>query len=57
MDASPSMSAILPRLEEIRITFDGLERSGCMAWKRWIGMRVLDSKCEIRDGREVERMG
>jgi hypothetical protein len=34
-----------------------LERSGCRVWKRWIGRRVLDSKCERRDGRGVERMG
>lgn len=51
------MSAILPRLEEIRITFDGLQRRGWRIWKVWIGMRVLDSKCESRDGRGVEMMG
>ena len=39
------------------MTFDGLESKGKMAWKSWIGKRVLDSKCSIKEEIVVERAG
>jgi hypothetical protein len=55
--AGPSISLILPKLEEIKTIFEGVESKGNRVWKRWIGSRVLDSKCSTTDGRVVERVG
>jgi len=51
------MSLMLPSDEEMRITFEGVERSGNRVWKSEIGRRVLDSKCSSREGRGVWRVG
>ena len=56
--AAPSMSEILPRLEEMRMTLEeGVERRGYRVWKAWIGRRVLDSKCASTLGSGVWRVG
>jgi hypothetical protein len=51
------MPAILPKLEDIKITFAVGERSGNKVWKRWIGRRVLASKCSCISAIVVDRMG
>lgn len=52
------MSEILPRLEEMRMTFEeGVERRGYRVWKAWIGRRVLDSMCASTLGSGVWRVG
>lgn len=48
---------MLPRLEEIRTTFEGVERRGNTAWKVAIGKRVLVSKWEVTEERGVESVG
>ncbi len=53
----PSISPILPRLEEIKMTFALKERSGNSVWNMVIGSRVLASKCVVRLARDVEMIG
>jgi hypothetical protein len=51
------MSPILPKLEEIKMTLAGEERSGNKVWNVVIGSRVLVSKCVCMAERGVERIG
>jgi hypothetical protein len=51
------MSAMLPKLEDIKITFAAGERSGNSVWKRWIGSKVLVSKCSCNSASVVESVG
>jgi hypothetical protein len=51
------MSPMLPKLEDIKITFAAKERSGNSVWKRWIGSKVLVSKCSCSSASVVESVG
>ena len=51
------MCAILPKLELIKITLEGVESKGWRVWNAWMGNKVLDSKCETSESSGVLREG